>query len=128
MKLETVKIAFLFLLILFIPFVSFAHPGGLDDQGGHFDRKTNTYHCHEEPCFSIHKQVEEAHEEAEPGTFISVYSREDWPHWIDEDGDCQNTRQELLIAASLVPVQFTNANHCTVNWQMAWRVYRKDIY
>ncbi len=42
------------------------------------------------------------------------YQREDWPHWIDEDGDCQNTRQELLILTSRVPVRFTNDRGCTV--------------
>jgi hypothetical protein len=34
----------------------------------------------------------------------SHYNRKDWPHWSDVDHDCQNTRQEILIARSLVPV------------------------
>jgi len=42
------------------------------------------------------------------------YQRQDWPHWIDEDGDCQNTRQELLILSSQKPVTFTNERGCTV--------------
>lgn len=42
------------------------------------------------------------------------YQREDWPHWIDEDGDCQNTRQELLILSSQSPVTFTSERGCTV--------------
>ena len=45
---------------------------------------------------------------------ISPYNRKDWPHWIDADGDCQNTRQEMLIATSRVPVKFKNAWQCTV--------------
>lgn len=103
-----------FLSLLMIPVLVFAHGGKLDDQGGHFNRQTNTYECHKKPCFSIHKQVEEAYKEADPGTYSKLYNRKDWPHWIDEDKDCQNTRQELLIATSKKPVQFKNSKHCTV--------------
>ncbi|MBL8500901.1 MAG: DUF1524 domain-containing protein [Nitrosomonas sp.] len=45
---------------------------------------------------------------------ISPYNRKDWPHWIDANGDYQNTRQEMLIATSRVPVKFKNARQCTV--------------
>ena len=45
----------------------------------------------------------------------SAYDRNDWKHWEDFDGDCQNTRHELLIVSSIVPVTFTNAQACTVS-------------
>lgn len=34
------------------------------------------------------------------------YDRDDWPHWEDSDGDCQNTRAEALILASAQGVAF----------------------
>lgn len=105
-----------FLLCLLLSTLVFSHGGGLDNQGGHFNRKTHIYQCHKEPCFSIQRKSKEAYEQAKPGTFSRVYNRKDWPHWIDADGDCQNTRQELLIATSKVSVQFKNAKRCTVKY------------
>lgn len=116
------------LLLLLLPSLAFAHGGGLDKQGGHFNRKTNTYECHKEPCFSIHKQTDKAFQEADPRTYSKVYDRKDWPHWIDEDGDCQNTRQELLIATSKVSVQFKKAKGCTVKSGKWFGVYTGQTF
>ena len=42
------------------------------------------------------------------------YNRRDWRHWRDEDGDCQNARQEVLIEESLIPVTFESEDRCRV--------------
>ena len=48
------------------------------------------------------------------------YDRGEWRHWTDEDGDCQNARQEALIAESTIAVTFQSDERCKVaagRWQ-----------
>ncbi|MEX1196364.1 MAG: DUF1524 domain-containing protein [Pseudohongiellaceae bacterium] len=47
-------------------------------------------------------------------TLAGEYDRGDWTHWEDFDSDCQNTRHELLIRKSLIPVTFTSDTGCYV--------------
>ena len=61
-------------------------------------------------------QMNEAVREAdnENRDFVVLYERSDWPHWSDEDGDCQNTRHELLLATSQSSVEFKSTKECNV--------------
>jgi len=48
-----------------------------------------------------------------------AFDRKDYKHWIDEDNDCQNTRQEVLIRDSIIKPKFNN-DGCKVisgSWQ-----------
>ena len=45
---------------------------------------------------------------------IPDYDRDDWRHWADVDGDCQNARHEVLVAESLVAVTFKTDQQCQV--------------
>jgi hypothetical protein len=47
------------------------------------------------------------------------YDRAAFPHWVDSDSDCQNTRHETLIRDNLGTLTYT-ANTCLVLYGM-WR-------
>jgi hypothetical protein len=46
--------------------------------------------------------------------FVALYNRGDWPHWLDSDKDCQNTRHEILIQTSTKAVSFKSKKQCNV--------------
>ncbi len=48
-----------------------------------------------------------------PVSLEDAYNRADWGYWIDADKDCQDTRQEVLIRKSLIPVTL-DAKGCRV--------------
>jgi len=86
---------------------TFSHGGGLDTNGGHNNRKIGAYHCHRDYCKPRGINNKVAFKEA-------GYNRKNWRHWIDNDKDCQNTRAEILIAASLENVSYRNGKTCSV--------------
>ena len=58
-----------------------------------------------------------------------AYNRDiDYGDWQDYDGDCQNTRAEVLIARSLSPIEFTSPKNCTVKTGKWIDYYTSKIY
>lgn len=45
---------------------------------------------------------------------LPKYERGDWRHWVDDDGDCQDARQETLIAEAQGAVEYERADECRV--------------
>ena len=99
-----------------------AHGGGLDSLGCHNDRNRGEYHCHRNELagrtFASKAEAEKTLAGGAPSgsnnpPFAVAYDRDLYGSWIDADGDCQNTRHEVLIAESTEPVTL-DARGCRV--------------
>lgn len=75
---------------------------------------------------SAQKAMEEA--QSEGRAFSRVYDREDYNHWIDRDGDCQDERHELLIDSSSTRVTFRDRSQCYVDTGRWYDPYTDRIY
>ncbi len=98
------------------PSLLFGHAGNLDENGGHYWGQS--YHCHLGGCeipdtFDLRRRPRDS-------LFTDYRSREkffnddDWNFELDFDGDCQSTRQEMLILTSRIEVRYTNPRNCVV--------------
>ena len=64
----------------------------------------------------------------EVGTSIPTYDRDDWSHWSDDDGDCQNIRHEVLQDETQEAVIFTTSSNCYVATGKWYGVYTGEYY
>jgi hypothetical protein len=103
-------------LLLLTLYSTLALAAGLDSTGGHNDRKEPAYNGDRESQLDTDRQTEAATEEADRKltTYSTLYNRDDWDHWIDADGDCQDTRGEILMRDSLKPVTYHSNAKCRV--------------
>ena len=53
-------------------------------------------------------------------------AREDFGGWIDEDGDCQDTRQEILFRDKHARVHWMSDNGCKIKWSVWYTPYAKQ--
>ena len=60
---------------------------------------------------------------AEPLDDLPRYDRDDWRHWTDDDSDCQDTRQEVLVAESRSRVTYVDDRQCRVESGRWWDPY-----
>ena len=103
-------------LTVYLPGHILGHAGNLDLNGGHYWGQY--YHCHVTACempdtFDFRRRARDSlltdYRKRE-----KFFNEDDWSFEKDFDGDCQSTRQEILVLTSRVNVRYTNPRNCIV--------------
>ena len=104
------------ILTVYLPGRILGHAGNLDLNGGHYWGQS--YHCHVTACempdtFDFRRRARDSlltdYRKRE-----KFFNEDDWSFEKDFDGDCQSTRQEILVLTSRVEVRYTNPRNCVV--------------
>ena len=114
----TIKLNFSFFspFLLWFPTQLAGHPGNVDLNGGHYWGQS--YHCHMTACempdtFDFRRRSRDSlltdYRKRE-----KFFNEDDWSFEEDFDGDCQSTRQEMLVLTSRSEVRYTNPRNCVV--------------
>ena len=84
-----------------------AHPGPTDINGGHY--MGSSYHCHDPFC-EMPDTFRTGRDSllSDPRDREKFFNEVDWEYEMDFDGDCQSTRQEMLILTSRAEIKYTN--------------------
>jgi hypothetical protein len=112
------------------PSLLFGHAGNIDENGGHYYLRS--YHCHMGGCempdtFDFSRRARDS-------LLTDYRSREkffnddDWSFEQDFDGDCQSTRQEMLILTSRTDVRYTNPRNCVVRTGEWFDEYTGEVF
>jgi hypothetical protein len=106
--------------------LAYGHGGGLNQYGCHRQSSDNTYHCHsgvlDGQVFSTEQSMIDAYQQASGGgdsqspqpDSAPAYNRADYmSSWRDQDGNCRDTRDEVLLIESIIPATLS-ADGCDV--------------
>ena len=107
---------FITLSFCLAPKILYGHPGSLDQNGGHYWGQS--YHCHMTACeipdtFDFGRRSRDSLL-TDYRAREKFFNEDDWSYEEDFDGDCQSTRQEMLILTSRNEVRYTNPRNCVV--------------
>ena len=117
-------------LTVYLPGYILGHAGNLDLNGGHYWGQS--YHCHVTACempdtFDFRRRARDSlltdYRKRE-----KFFNEDDWSFEEDFDGDCQSTRQEMLILTSRIDVHYTNPRNCVVRTGEWLDEYTGDLF
>ena len=100
-----------------------------DSQSQWYERTTRfTAYKSMENCLAAGGKAYSGYTLSAPVAALDGYNRNWFPHWLDEDGNCRDTRAETLIRQSDIPVAFDDTGHCRVTTGRWYDPYTGNTY